>query len=703
MSSLVSWLFDTDQLTPHGFCLVWRPDLIWSFVLSDSFIAAAYFSIPAVLVTFTRQRKDLVFPWIFLLFGAFILLCGATHVTDVITLWYPAYGLTVAVRVATAVVSVATAVLLWPLMPRALALPSVAQLRTLNGDLQHEVSERRRAEAALRDLNIALEERVAERTRALTKLTEDLRTEILERQRVEEKLRQSAGLLETVVQVSPYAITVRAADHGVMMWNEAAEKMYGFSADEMKSAGYGKLVPQSEKAGYVELLERTRQGEVLRQVPVRRQRADGTMLDINLSTAPVRAADGAILATVVVFEDVTERNAIERQLVQAQKMEAIGNLTGGMAHDFNNLLGIIIGNLDLLRPMLTDQAEADAIARDALDASLRGSDLTRRLLAFARRQALQPRSINLNELVSNTTKLLQRVLDANIRLSMDLAPDLWPVVVDPAQLESSLVNLATNARDAMPDGGALTIETDNRTLDADYCMVHADVAPGDYVMIEISDTGTGMTEAVLSRIFEPFYTTKAPGKGTGLGLSMVFGFMKQSGGHVNIYSEPGAGTTVRLYLPRDASAVAATLAKDEPVPPLPARGETVLVVEDNNGLRRVVMRQIAGLGYRALEAEDAAAALRVLESEKVDLLFTDIVMPGGIDGFKLARLAIEGWPGIKVVLTSGFPGAKIDGNLGRFAPAARLLIKPYRKEDLARILREALDATAAADDELDAD
>ncbi len=261
-----------------------------------------------------------------------------------------------------------------------------------------------------------------------------------------------------------------------------------------------------------------------------------------------RTRDLATANQVLRSESAARRSA-ESQLVQAQKMEAIGTLTGGIAHDFNNLLGVVIGNMDLLRPLVQSLAEADDLVNESLDAALRGSDLTRRLLAFARRQTLNPERTDINELVEGTAKLLGRVLGESIEVVLELDSDMWPVEVDPAQLESSLINLATNARDAMPKGGRLRFATRNRTLDADYAAEHPDVVPGDYAMIAVSDTGTGMPPEIINRIFEPFYTTKDKDRGTGLGLAMVFGFMKQSRGHINVYSEVGTGTVFRLYLP----------------------------------------------------------------------------------------------------------------------------------------------------------
>jgi signal transduction histidine kinase len=377
--------------------------------------------------------------------------------------------------------------------------------------------------------------------------------------------------------------------------------------------------------------------------------------------------------------EVIERKQTEEQLRQAQKMEAIGNLTGGLAHDFNNLLAVIVSSLDLLRDRVNDKV-VDELAGDALDAAMRGAELTRRLLAFARRQPLQPALIDVNTLVDDMTKLLRRTLGENIEIDVRLVPGVWPVVADPTQLEASLANLATNARDAMPSGGRLTISTANRELDADYAAQHPEVTPGEFAMIEVSDTGTGMPPEVASHIFEPFFTTKESGKGTGLGLSMVFGFVKQSGGHINVYSEPGVGTTFRLYLPRNANGGEKDVGPA--VEELPrGQGQTVLVVEDNPALRRIVMRQVSEIGYRALEADNAAAALAILEHQPVDLVFTDVVMPGRFSGLDLAATVADCWPQVRVVLTSGFPG-KVGGRLDPMT--TRLLSKPYRKADLAR-------------------
>jgi signal transduction histidine kinase len=383
--------------------------------------------------------------------------------------------------------------------------------------------------------------------------------------------------------------------------------------------------------------------------------------------------------------------ASEEKLRQSQKMEALGQLTGGLAHDFNNLLLVIIGSLDLLLESRIGGDEVRQFAEEASAAALRGADLTRSLLAFARKQPLRPQHVSLNELVGGITRLLSRTLGERIEVTLNLAPDLWPVVVDPAQLETALTNLATNARDAMPKGGRLTIATANRQLDEEYASQYAEVTPGDYAVIKVTDSGTGIPPAVMAKIFDPFFTTKARGEGTGLGLSMVFGFMKQSGGHINVYSEPGVGTTFRMYLPRDRHEAYATLREVEAPATAPSGGETILVVEDNPQISRLAVLQLTTLGYKVKQSQNAADALAMLEQgEPIDLLFADVIMPGRLDGYDLARIVRERWPSIVIVLTSGFPGANDHRDTAELSDLP-LLTKPYRREDLAQMLHDAIE------------
>jgi CheY-like chemotaxis protein len=372
-------------------------------------------------------------------------------------------------------------------------------------------------------------------------------------------------------------------------------------------------------------------------------------------------------------------------------MEVVGQLTGGIAHDFNNLLTVVISNLDMILSGSSVNAENRELAEAALAASLRGAELTRQLLAFSRKQALQRQTIDPNDLVTRTVAMLKRAIPPDIELRADLCPDVWLSDIDPSQLESAITNLVVNARDAMPKGGVITVETSNAILDEAYAETNRDVVAGDYAMIAISDTGSGIPESVLSHVFEPFFTTKEVGKGTGLGLSMVYGFMKQSGGHVKIYSEEGRGTVVRLYLPRSASVPAAEAPSAESE--MPAGGhERILVVEDDKAVRHAVTQQLTELGYTVLEAENAKAALLILQREHVDLLFTDVTMPGGVSGPDLARNAVENDPALKVLMTSGFTEATMREE--ELAGGFELLSKPYRRQELAQRVHHALRGAA---------
>ncbi len=523
---------------------------------------------------------------------------------------------------------------------------------------------------------------------------------VSDRKAAEQALRHSEDNLRRIVESSPSGIVMVDAAGRIVMVNRQAETIFGRTRHEMLDQPLEILIPHRNRTRHaIDHAAFLAQPTARPMGPGRdllALRQDGSEVPVEIGLSPIDTPQGPmVLATIV---DITERRQHEdalarsqEQLRQAQKMEAIGALTGGMAHDFNNLLGVIIGNLELARPQVAADGDAADLLNDALDAAVRGGDLTQRLLAFARRQPLRPMPVALNELVSGMMRLLSRTLGEDIEITLDLAPDLWTVIADPAQVEAALANLANNARDAMPGGGKIIIATANQHLDEDYAAAYPEVKPGDYAMISVSDTGVGMSSDVTAQIFEPFFTTKQPGKGTGLGLSMVFGFMKQSGGHVSVYSEPGIGSVFRLYLPRTDAAMV-----DPPEDEIPATdrgtGETILVVEDNEALRRVVARQLQQLGYRVIGASTAADALAILESSKVDLLFTDIVMPGPMDGFALASTVKARWPDIKVVLTSGFPDSRIDRRKAELPPTVPILNKPHRRQDLARVIRAKLNA-----------
>ncbi|QIB64454.1 ATP-binding protein [Kineobactrum salinum] len=390
-----------------------------------------------------------------------------------------------------------------------------------------------------------------------------------------------------------------------------------------------------------------------------------------------------------VSQMLANREASQR-LAQSERLSAIGQLTGGVAHDFNNLLTVILGNAELLKEQLTDRQPLQALAEITATAAARGAELTNRLLAFSRRQALEPQVVDVNRLIADMEGMLRRALMEDIDFELVRAGGLWLTEVDPGQLESALLNLAINARDAMPGGGHLTVETANAMLDDAYADEHHEVKSGQYVLVSVSDTGTGMPGEIVSRAFEPFFTTKSLGKGSGLGLSMVYGFVKQSGGHAKIYSEPGEGTTVKLYFPRHDGG-SESLPDPEPATTVTGGREHVLVVEDNDLVRQYVISLLQGLGYRVTSAGSGPEAVHILqESADIDLLFTDVVMPGGMNGRELADTAYQLHPGIRVLFTSGYTENAIVHH-GRLDRGVQLLSKPYRRQELATKLRKVLD------------
>ncbi|MEP7240136.1 MAG: PAS domain S-box protein [Devosia sp.] len=514
-------------------------------------------------------------------------------------------------------------------------------------------------------------------------------TDITEQKRGASRLQASEAMTGSLMAANPDAVIAVNGNGHIVHANERVRATHGYAPAELIGRHASILIPPASVEADMDRIRKALAGpsdngaRIIHDLEGLRQ--DGTTFPTEVSVSEHQTDSGRVI--VLAIRDVTARRAVEGQLRQAMKMEAIGNLTGGLAHDFNNLLSIVIGNLDLLREQLTRGDGRDELAGEALSAALRGAELTRRLLAFARRQPLQPKVVDVVDLVRGVSRLLGRTLGENVQIDFRPLESTWPVTVDPVQLEACLMNLATNARDAMPGGGRVEISTDNRHLDVDYAGLHPGLEPGDFTLIQVTDSGTGIPREVMDKIFEPFFTTKQEGRGTGLGLSMVFGFMKQSGGHINVYSEEGVGTTFRLYLPRAQQALDSTAIPDTGF----ALGgaETILAVEDNPGLRDLVVRQLKQLGYRCFEAADGPSAVAILETQRIDLLFSDVIMPGGMSGYELGRLARTRWPHIRVLLTSGFPEEKLNGNGG---PPwnMRLLIKPYRKEDLALALREVL-------------
>jgi PAS domain S-box-containing protein len=505
-----------------------------------------------------------------------------------------------------------------------------------------------------------------------SKLTQKaLHQEIEERQRIFETSQDLILVTDTAgnfVQISPSSHTILGYEPAEMVGRSAIEFIHPDDLDntrnEMRSA---------------------RRGQQMRNFEARYRHKDGHSVLLNWMgtwSEPVRRH-------FFIGRDLTDKQAAEAQFRQSQKMDAVGQLTGGVAHDFNNILTVITGTIGILGDAVADRPELASIAKLIDDAAERGAQLTKHLLAFARKQPLQPREVDVNALTMEAAKLLHPTLGEQIEVSPKLSEDAWPALADPNQLTTAILNLALNARDAMPHGGKITLETRNIYLDEGYASIHSDVAVGNYVMVAVSDTGTGISPANLEKVFDPFFTTKDVGKGTGLGLSMVFGFVKQSGGHVKIYSEVGHGTSVKIYLPR-SSGLQETAIEAEASADMRGGNETILIVEDDALVRKYVVTQIASLGYGTLQAANAAEALKVVESGvPIDLLFTDVIMPGGMNGRQLVEATAKLRPTLRVLFTSGYTEDAIVHH-GRLDAGVLLLAKPYRKPQLAKMIRVAL-------------
>jgi PAS domain S-box-containing protein len=509
-------------------------------------------------------------------------------------------------------------------------------------------------------------------------ITESKRTERALSQEVEERRRifeTSQDLIlvtdtkGTFVQVSPSSMTILGYRPDEMIGHSAVEFIH---PDDLESTRHE--------------MRSARRGQHMRNFETRYVHKDGQAVTLTWMGAwsePVRRH-------FFVGRDLTEKHAAEAQIRQAQKMDAVGQLTGGVAHDFNNILTVITGTIGILSEAVADSPQLSAIAKMIDEAAERGASLTKHLLAFARKQPLQPREVDVNGLILETAKLLHPTLGEQIEIRPLLAADAWTALVDPNQLTTAILNLSLNARDAMPAGGKLTLETNNIYLDEGYASMHSEVTVGNYMLIAVSDTGTGIPAANLERVFDPFFTTKEVGKGTGLGLSMVFGFVKQSNGHIKIYSEEGHGTTVKIYLPR-ATGLDQTDAEVQASSRVEGGNEIVLVVEDDALVRRYVITQIESLGYTTMEASNATEALNVIDNgDPIDLLFTDVIMPGPLNGRQLVEAALKRRPSLKTLYTSGYTENAIVHH-GRLDSGVLLLAKPYRKSDLAKMMRMALD------------
>jgi len=507
--------------------------------------------------------------------------------------------------------------------------------------------------------------------------------------------RGSENKLRAVVDnVVDGLITIDERGH-IESFNPACERIFGYSADEVMGQNIKMLMPEPYRAehdGYLSHYVSTGNARIIGTAgrEVSGKRKNGMVFPMDLSVSAFQLKDGRHFSGII--RDITERKEAEKaqeQLRQIQKIEALGQLTGGIAHDFNNIIAVILGNLDFLQERARDPALQNFI-KPSIEAAMHGAELTQRLLAFGRKQSLQPQVISLNDLVTHFSTLVYRTLGERVKIVPALMPDVWPVNVDPGQLEAAILNLSVNARDAMPDGGILTYETKNISLQNVWVTRDMEIPPGDYVMLAVNDTGTGMPPEVIQKAFEPFFTTKGIGKGSGLGLSMVYGFVKQSAGHIHIESEVGRGSSIRIYLPRATGDIVASEKKNETPVPVEKRATIILVVEDNKNVLKLTSEMVESLGYEVIQAENGDSALQILEKRKdIDLLLSDVMLPGTLNGPALARRAVKLLPHLKVLFNSGYAADDIFES-GMLEEGAHLISKPFRKRQLAEKIAELL-------------
>ncbi len=510
--------------------------------------------------------------------------------------------------------------------------------------------------------------------------------------RAQDDLMEREALLRSILDTVPEAMIIIDERGLIQSFSAAAAELFGYRRDEVIGENVRILMPEPYKAEhdtYIDNYLRTGERRIIGYGRlVKAITKDGTVFPIELSIGEARSKNRRMFTGFV--RDLTSRQKMEEELRQSQKMEAVGQLTGGLAHDFNNILTAIIANIELLAPNLVDPDDRD-LAMEAHEAARDGAKLAGQLLAFGRRQPLNSAPTDVGALLTSFSGLLRRTLGETVELRIEVPPDPQVAVIDGAQLQNALLNLAINARDAMPRGGKLTIETSTVRLDSDYAQTYPEVRTGRYILITVTDNGSGMSEEVRRRAFEPFFTTKPTGAGSGLGLSMVYGFVKQTGGHIQIYSEVARGTSVRLFMPRAEGSAGdrASRSPDTQATDLAHGSETILLVEDDPRLRRVLGRRLRTLGYQVIETDNGAAAMaEVARRPEIALVFTDMVMPGGMTGLELADAARTIRPGLKILFTSGYAAPEL-ARLGQ--QKGTWLKKPYTADELADKIRHVLE------------
>jgi PAS domain S-box-containing protein len=674
----------TSDFMAHGYCYFWRPEILWLHVLSDVFITLAYYSIPATLVYFVRKRRDVPFHWIFWMFGAFILSCGTTHAMEVWTVWHGTYRLAGLIKLITAALSTGTAAALIPLMPKALSLPSPAQLEEMNRNLESEIRTRERAQEAIKELNESLERRVQERTAQLEAANRELQNQIDQRERAEARFR-------LMVEHAPNAMVMVNNTGKIVLMNSESEKLFGYRRDELLGQPIETLVPESSRRGHPALRKAFLAAPSGRQMGVgqelRAQRKDGSQFPVEIALNPIETPDGILILSTII--DIT---------FHRQKLESVGVLANGIAHDFNNLLGSILLDTELAVSELAPASPALEELGRIRAVAIRASEIVRELMIYAGQEKPDRELVDISSLVEEMVELLKVSISKHAFLRINLGRDLPPVLGNAPQIRQVVMNLILNASEALAGTeGAITICTTRVTGGHDLASSGAtELVPADYLLLEVSDTGKGMPEEEKIKIFDPFFTTKFAGRG--LGLAVVQGIVRSHGGTINLVSALGRGTTFQVLLP-----CAAGSAKTDPASRVSAPAEgfsgvrgTVLVVEDEPTLRAALAKMLATSGAAVFEARDGFSAIELFRSKKqsIDVVLLDLTIPGAPSREVISEMR-RLRPDIKLILMSAYEMAKV------FPPpdtpeVAGFIRKPFHLSDLVQLLRDVLTARQEA-------
>jgi len=684
-------LFASDFMA-HGYCYLWRPEIVWLHVVSDTLITLAYYSIPITLVYFVRKRRDLPFHWMFLMFGAFILGCGTTHLMEVWTIWHGTYRFAGVVKLITAGLSISTAAVLVPLIPRALALPSPVQLEAANQLLEQEIHNRQRTDKEFHELNESLERRVLERTAQLESANQELQTEISHRKRAEERFRLA-------VESAPNAMVIVNHQGKIVLVNSQTEKLFGYQRDELIGQVVDVLVPhqfRDRHPGYrADFFAHSEVRPMGRGRDLHGLRKDGSEFPVEIGLNPIETDQGTWVLSAIV--DITERKRaeeerkrLEAQMQHAQKLESLGVLAGGIAHDFNNLLVSILGNAGLALMELAPESPARGTVQSIETAALRTAELTRQLLAYSGKGKFLVQPLNLSRLVEEMAHLLRISMSKRAVFRTRLAANLPSIEADVAQVQQVVMNLITNASEALGDNGEIIVCTGVIDADRAYlseAFLDENLPEGRYVYLEVIDTGSGMDKETRDRIFDPFFTTKFTGRG--LGLAAVLGIVRGHRGAIRVCTEPRQGTTIKVLFP----------ASEQPVPgselgPQGAEvwrgGGTVLVVDDEEGVRSVASKALAMVGFTVIDAADGHVGVELFReyANEIVAVLLDMTMPrmSGEEAFRAIR-SIR--PDIKVILSSGY-NEQESISLFQSKGLAGFIQKPYQPRKLLEKIREVL-------------